>query len=115
MLLLAIGVGLVSGSVCIALRLLLKLLQVVFTGHSGLLPDAAAHLSLWRRAITPVAGAAIALFIARVYQRRGPAKRFQEYVEAVRLEDGRIEFIPTLWQTLNSVVSVSTGAAIGRE
>jgi CIC family chloride channel protein len=115
MLLLAIGIGLVSGSVCIALRLLLKLLQVVFTGHSGLLPDAAAHLSLWRRAITPVAGAALALFIARVYQRRRPAKRFQEYVEAVRLEDGRIEFIPTLWQTLNSVVSVSTGAAIGRE
>lgn len=114
-LLLAMGTGLVSGCACVALRLFFKLLQGVLTGHFGLLPDAATQLPLWRRAVTPVAGAAIALLVVRFYQRRASARKFQEYVEAVRLNDGRIRFTPTFWRTLSSAFSVATGAAIGRE
>jgi CIC family chloride channel protein len=40
---------------------------------------------------------------------------FEEYVEAVRLNGGRIAFLPTLWRTISSAFSVATGAAIGRE
>jgi CIC family chloride channel protein len=41
--------------------------------------------------------------------------RFEEYVEAVRLRDGRIPLFSTAWRTLSSAFSVATGAAIGRE
>jgi CIC family chloride channel protein len=41
--------------------------------------------------------------------------RFEEYVEAVRLRDGRIPLLSTAWRTLSSAFSVATGAAIGRE
>jgi len=115
LLLLAMGTGLVSSCACVALRLFFKLLQGVLTGHFGLLPDAASHLPLWRRAVTPGAGAAIAFLITWFYQRRAPARKFQEYVEAVRLNNGRISFAPTFWRTLSSAFSVATGAAIGRE
>jgi chloride channel protein, CIC family len=115
MLLLAIGTGLASSCACVALRLFFKLLQGVLTGHFGLLPDTAAQLPLWRRAVTPVTGAAIAFLIAWLYQRCASARKSQEYVEAVRLNDGRIAFAPTFWRTLSSAFSVATGAAIGRE
>lgn len=115
LLLLAVGTGLVSSCTCVALRLFFKLLQGALTGHFGMLPDAAAQLSPWRRAITPVAGAAIAFLIAWFYRRSARAREFREYVEAVRLDDGRIDFTPTFWRTLGSAFSVATGAAIGRE
>src|SRR5258708_22002829 len=41
--------------------------------------------------------------------------RFEEYVEAVRLRDGRIPLLSTIWRTASSAFSVATGAAIGRE
>src|SRR5258708_16761999 len=41
--------------------------------------------------------------------------RFEEYVEAVRLRDGRIPLLSTVWRTASSAFSVATGAAIGRE
>lgn len=115
LLLFVVGTGLVSSCACVVLRLFFKLLQGVLTGHFGLLPDAASHLPLWRRAVTPVAGAAIALLFVWLYQRRPSARKSQEYVEAVRLDDGRIDFAPTFWGTLSSAFSVATGAAIGRE
>jgi chloride channel protein, CIC family len=40
---------------------------------------------------------------------------FEEYVEAVRLRNGRIPLLSTAWRTASSAFSVATGAAIGRE
>jgi CIC family chloride channel protein len=114
-LILAIVAGLVSSCACIALRLFFWLLQAIFTGHIGPLPQAAAQLPLWRRAITPVAGAAAAIVIARLYRWRFPKEEFQEYVEAIRLNEGHIELRSTFWRTLAAAFSVATGAAIGRE
>jgi CIC family chloride channel protein len=114
-LLAALAVGLVSSFVCIVLRLSFELLQGIFTGHFGRLPEAAAHLPSWRRVMTPVAGAAMALLIAWFARRRGSEAKFQGYVKAVRLNTGRIEFSSTFWTTLSSAFSIATGAAIGRE
>jgi chloride channel protein, CIC family len=105
--------GLVSGLACVAVRLLYRLLQWLLTGHGGLLSDAAAHMPLWRRAITPAIGALLAMAVIWVSRRF--AGKFEEYVEAVRLDNGRISFLPTLWRTISSAFSVATGAAIGRE
>jgi chloride channel protein, CIC family len=107
--------GLASSLACVAVRLFFLLLQRLFLGHAGLLSDAAAHLSLWRRAITPPIGALFAMTVIWATKRFANKERFEEYVEAVQLNDGQLSFGPTLWRTIASAFSVATGAAIGRE
>jgi CIC family chloride channel protein len=107
--------GFASSLACVAVRLFFLMLQRLFIGHSGLLSDAAGHLSLWRRAITPPIGALFAMAVIWATKRFANKRRFEEYVEAVRLNDGRISFGPTFWRTIASAFSVATGAAIGRE
>lgn len=107
--------GLASSLACVAVRLFFRLLQWLITGHSGLLSDAAAHMPLWRRAVTPAVGAVMAMAVTWAAKRLAKTSRFEEYVEAVRLEGGKIAFLPTLWRTISSAFSVATGAAIGRE
>lgn len=106
--------GLISGAACVAVRLLFRFLQWLFTGHSGLLSHAAAALSLWQRALIPVAGALGAMAVVELGH-RFVKNGSEEYVEAVQRKGGHILFVPTLWRTLSSAFSIATGAAIGRE
>lgn len=106
--------GLISGAACVAVRLLFRLLQWLFTGHSGLLSHAAAALSLWQRVLIPVVGALGAMAFAELGH-RFIKNGSEEYVEAVQRKGGHISFVPTLWRTFSSAFSIATGAAIGRE
>src|SRR5260370_36923661 len=72
--------GLASSLACIAVRIFFRLLQWSFTGHSGLLSDAAEHLPLWRRAITPPIGALFAMAVIWATKRFAHKRRFEEYV-----------------------------------
>lgn len=107
--------GVVSGLACVAVRCFMQALQWVFTQQAGSLPHAAATLSDERRLLTPVLGAALAAAVAWGAERWLRGRPFEEYVDAVRLQDGAIAFAPTLWRTLSGALSVATGAAIGRE
>jgi CIC family chloride channel protein len=107
--------GLVSGLVCVGVRLTLRLLQWVFVQHTGLLPQAAATLSPERRVMTPILGAALATAVLWALRRWGKPGSFQDYVDAVRHHRGRIPFSSTLWRTVSSAFSIASGAAIGRE
>jgi CIC family chloride channel protein len=80
-----------------------------------MLPIAAATLPPARRILTPIIGAALATLVVWMMRRLAPELRFEEYVEAVRLRDGRIPLLSTVWRTASSAFSVATGAAIGRE
>jgi CIC family chloride channel protein len=60
-------------------------------------------------------GAALASLVLWMMKRSAADLRFEEYVEAVRLRDGRIPLLSTVWRTASSAFSVATGAAIGRE
>jgi chloride channel protein, CIC family len=111
----AMALGLASSLACVVVRLFFRLLQWVVTGHSGLLAQAAEGLPPWYRAITPAFGALAAMAVIWAARRFAKSAKFEEYVEAVRLNDGRIAFLPTLWRTISSAFSVATGAAIGRE
>ena len=72
-------------------------------------------LSPARRILTPLIGAAFATLVVWMQRRSKPTIPFEEYVEAVRLRDGRIPLLSTVWRTASSAFSVATGAAIGRE
>jgi CIC family chloride channel protein len=107
--------GVVSGLACVAARLSFRLLQWCFTGHDGLLADAAGALPTWRRALTPALGALCAWGVLTVRRRLAKVPPSTNYIEAVRQHDGVIPFPPTLWRTVSSAFSVATGAAVGRE
>ena len=111
----AVVLGATSGSACVAVRLLFRLLQWVFIQQTGVLPVAAATLPPARRILTPIIGAALATFVAWTMRRLAPDLRFEEYVDAVRFRNGRIPVLSTIWRTASSGFSVATGAAIGRE
>jgi CIC family chloride channel protein len=111
----ALALGTVSGISCVGVRLIFRLWQWIFLQNSGLLPQAASLLSPSRRLLTPVVGAFCATAVLWAVQRWSRAEPLVEYVEAVRLNEGRIPFASTLWRTLSSAFSVATGAAIGRE
>lgn len=111
----AVVLGAASGSACVAVRLVFRLLQWVFVEQTGMLPIAAATLSPTRRVLTPIIGAAFATFVVWMMRRSSAHLRFEEYVEAVRLRNGRIPLLSTVWRTASSAFSVASGAAIGRE
>ena len=111
----AVVTGVCSGLACVAVRMILKFLEKVITGHSGLLATAASELPFWRRIITPVIGAVAATLILRLTRRNSGLQESSDYIEAVRFQSGRIEFSATVWRTLSSAFSVSSGAAVGRE
>jgi chloride channel protein, CIC family len=111
----AVVLGGASGLACIAVRLFFRLLQWVFVQQTGMLPIAAATLSPTRRVLTPIIGAALATLVVWMMRRSAADLHFEEYVEAVRLRNGRIPFLSTVWRTASSAFSVASGAAIGRE
>jgi len=111
----AVVIGAASGSACVAVRLLFRLLQRVFVQQTGMLPVAAATLPPARRILTPIIGAALATLVVWMRRRLAPNLRFEEYAEAVRLRNGRISLLSTVWRTASSAFSIATGAAIGRE
>src|SRR5580658_1268886 len=110
-----IVLGAASGSACVAIRLFFRLLQWVFVQQTGMLPIVAATLPPARRMLTPIIGAALATLVLWMMRRWAPNLHFEEYVEAVRLRNGRISLLSTVWRTASSAFSVATGAAIGRE
>jgi chloride channel protein, CIC family len=111
----AVVLGAASGSACVAVRLFFRLLQWIFVQQTGMLPIAAATLPPIRRVLTPIIGAALATLVVWMRRRSATDLYFEEYVEAVRLRDGRIPLPSTIWRTASSAFSVATGAAIGRE
>jgi CIC family chloride channel protein len=111
----ALALGIASSLACVAVRLFFRLLQWLVTGHSGLLSQAAEGLPPWYRVSIPAFGALAAMAVIWTTHRFAKSGKFEEYVEAVRLNGGRMPFLPTLWRTISSAFSVATGAAIGRE
>lgn len=107
--------GLASGLACVGVRLGYRALQWVFLQNTRMLPKVAATLSPERRVLTPILGAALATTMLWAVRRWSTAEPFEEYVEAVRFQNGRIPFASTLWRTISSAFSVASGAAIGRE
>ncbi len=116
----AVTVGAVSALAAAAVRLGFRGLQWILTGSGADLPLAAMQLPSWRRAITPMAGALLAMGVLVLKQRLQPQKAkgpevYAEYVEAVQRGRGVIPLGPNCWRTLAGAFSVASGATVGRE
>ena len=85
----------------------------------GHLVAAAEGLPLWRRAVTPALGALGAGLILWAWgkrqRRRGGPPSANDYLDAVRTDNGRLDAPACLIKVLASICVVVTGNSIGRE
>jgi len=114
----AVLVGVLSAAVVIGFRGLIQAVEWLATGHGGSLVETARALLPWRRALVSAVGGLLAGLVLHFGQRwaaHGPAgDRHVDYIDAVRSGEV-LNDRTTLTRTASALVSVGTGASIGRE
>ncbi|OZB47809.1 MAG: Cl- channel voltage-gated family protein, partial [Thiomonas sp. 14-66-4] len=114
MMLIAAAVGFVSSVAVEGFRLAMYAIIHLYSAHEHLVA-AAAGLPLWQRAAIPPLAAIVGGLIMWAGHRWIKRPRGPEYMEAVRVGDGRLPLGPNLVRTVSSLVAVSGGITIGRE
>jgi CIC family chloride channel protein len=108
-----------AAAVVIGFRWLMQEIEALATGHRGGLVEAALSLSPWHRALVCTVGgllAGLVLQLGASWAARGPrGPQNLDYIDAARA--GRVDLNDrtTLTRTVSALVSVGTGASIGRE
>ena len=111
--------GALSAGATLGFRWVTEQLEGFITGHRGGLVEAARALSPWHRAAVCLVGgllAGLVLQLGRRWALRGPAGAVNlDYIDAARA--GRVDLNDrtTLTRALSALISVTTGASIGRE
>ena len=108
-------VGFCGALASVAFREGVRLLELIFTGQSSSLVQAAASLPWWHRAAVPVVGGLLAGWLLHLAGRTLNTPRAVDYMEAVLVGDGRISFRATLINSLSSLLTIASGGSIGRE
>ena len=108
-------VGLGGALMSVAFRAGMRLLELLFTGQSVGLVHGASELVWWHRALVPVVGGLLAGFVLHLGGRMFTSARAVDYMEAVLVGEGRISLRATLSQSTSSLLSIASGASIGRE
>src|SRR5579872_1135136 len=108
-------VGLCGALTSVLFREGIRTLELLFTGQTMSLVHAASDLVWWHRAIVPMIGGVLAGLALHVSGRALNLPRAVDYMEAVLVGDGRIGMRATLWNSLSSLFTISSGGSIGRE
>ena len=112
---LAGGVGVIGGLVNVVYFYAIEYVKFFFLRRPGDPVEIAEMLAPWQRVIIPAVGGLIAGLVLhwglRLVPRRGPTN----LLEVVVAGDGRLPFRSGLVRVLSSLVSIGTGASIGRE
>lgn len=115
----AAAAGALAATATVTFRWLMQQVEHLATGHSGGLVDAARSLSPWHRAAVCMLGGLVAgalLQVGGAWARRGAqGERHIDYLDAARAGDARLNDRSTLMRSVSALVSVGTGASIGRE
>ena len=90
-------------------------LKLLLTGQSIDIVSIAKNLSPEMRILIPTLGGFLAGFVLFLSAKLFKETRSQEYLEVIRLGDGVISIRPTLMKLLSSLLSISSGASVGRE
>ena len=115
----AVAAGALAAAATLAFRWLVQQVEWVATGHGGGLVEAARALAPWHRAAVCAAGGALAGLVLQIGGRWAARGRdgnvHLDYIEAARA--GRVDLNDrtTFTRTVSALLSVGTGASIGRE
>lgn len=90
-------------------------LKWLLTGESGDIVAIAASLNTEMRLLVPCLGGFLAGLVLWLGTRLFKGMRSQDYLEVIRLGDDVMSVRPTLARLLSSLLTISSGASIGRE
>jgi CIC family chloride channel protein len=114
-LLLAGGVGILGGLANLGFYYCAESLKRLVFSRPGDLAEIAGGLPLWQLLLVPMAGGGLAGLVLcgglKIFSQRGPSN----FLEAVVAGDGRLPLRNSLVNALSSLISISSGASIGRE
>jgi chloride channel protein, CIC family len=108
-------VGLVGGLTNLAFYFSSRALIAVSFGRAGDLAEVATALPAWQRVLIPALGGLTAGAVLYWGLRLVRGQGSQNLLEVVVAGDGRLRMRSALFKAVSSVVSISTGASIGRE
>jgi chloride channel protein, CIC family len=114
-------VGLVGALASVVFRELIQLFTKLFTGytaeveHGAGLVGAASSLVWWHRAIVPIVGGVLAGWVLHFVGRTFVSHKAVDYIEAVKVGDGKIGFRASILKSFGSLLTISSGGSIGRE
>ena len=108
-------VGVLGGCTQIIYTLCNQGLQVLFLGSSGDILVLARTMPAWMRVLVPAVGGLAAGWILRLGSQWVRQRGLNNILEVIVVGDGRLQLRPALVNALSSLVSVSSGASIGRE
>jgi CIC family chloride channel protein len=109
-------VGFLGAVGSIAFREAAEGVHWLFTGHWGAgLSESFARLAWWQRLLIPAAGGALAGFVLMIAARFVKLRRTADYMEAVVIGDGVLPVRQSLLKSLSALLSIASGASIGRE
>ena len=114
-LVLASVVGLIGAGASLAYQLLNRLAKWLVLGDAGDIADIAARLAPWQCVALPAVGGLVAGLVLFLGLRLLGNPGLTNLLEVVVAGDGRLRLRPALFNALSSLVSLSTGASIGRE
>ncbi len=114
-LLLAGVVGIVGGVINVAYYALQELSKLAMLHQPGDLGEIAEGLGPWARVLIPTAGGIAAGLILHVGLRLAGRQGVSNLLEVVIAGNGRLPMRSALVKGLSSLVSITTGASIGRE
>jgi CIC family chloride channel protein len=114
-LLLAGGVGIIGGLVNVAFFHCIQLLQLLSYGRVGDLVTLARGLDPWMRFSVPLLGAVAAGLVLHLGARLLDSRRASNLLEVVAAGDGRLPMRNALVKGIASLLSIATGASLGRE
>ena len=114
-------VGIAGALASAAFRLGIRLCVRLFSGywrhseHGSGLVAVALKLPWWHRLLMPAVGGVLAGGVLLFLRRRLVSSRAVDYIEAVKVGDGRIGFSGSILKSLGSMLTISSGGSIGRE
>lgn len=114
MLLVAAVIGCAASLAVEGFKEAMSLIIHIYSAHAALV-DAAIALPWWERAAIPPFAATAGGLLMWAGQRWVTRATGPEYMEAVRVGDGRLPLAPNLVRTASSLLAVSGGITIGRE
>ena len=115
MLVWSVVVGVAGAFATIAFREGIALLQFAVAGKSGSFVEMARSLPWTVRIWLPAAGGLIAGFFLLIAQRHADKCNHIDYMEAVAIGDGVVPVKLSLWRSVSSLFTISSGGSIGRE
>jgi CIC family chloride channel protein len=114
-LILAGMVGVIGGLVNWVFFFGVNLIMTFALGHSGEVIEIAQEMPIWQRLVTPALGGLAAGLVVFWGFRLTRFQGTTNVVEVVIAGDGRLRLRPAMIKALSSLLSIGTGASIGRE